>query len=88
MSRPDEIRSVHVCVNVSCMALGSKDLIDALTAGLEGTDIEAIKSGIDLVSTTSQSLGQALYQEEQNAAASGGVMGDDVVDAEIVDDQQ
>jgi molecular chaperone DnaK len=65
-----------------------REAIDTLKKALEGTDIEAIKSGIDLVSTTSQSLGQALYQEEQNAAASGGVMGDDVVDAEIVDDQQ
>jgi molecular chaperone DnaK len=65
-----------------------REAIDTLKKALEGTDIEAIKSGIDLVSTTSQSLGQALYQEEQNAAASGGVMGDDVVDAEIVDEQQ
>ena len=40
MSRPDEIRSVHVCVNVSCMALGSKELISALEAGLDGTAVE------------------------------------------------
>ena len=39
MSRPEEIRSIHVCVNVSCTALGSRDIIAALTEGLQGTDI-------------------------------------------------
>ena len=58
-----------------------------LKKALEGTDIEAIKAGVEAVATTSQALGTALYAEQQNAAAGEAPSGDDeVVDAEIVDE--
>ena len=59
-----------------------------LKKALEGTDIEAIKAGVEAVATTSQALGSALYAENQNAeAASEAPAGDDdVIDAEIVEE--
>ncbi|MCB0949818.1 MAG: Hsp70 family protein, partial [Mycobacterium sp.] len=63
---------------------------------LEGTDIAAIKAAMEKLGEESQALGQAIYeatQAEQGApggAAAGGAAGsdDDVVDAEVVEDDQ
>ena len=70
-------------------------LADAKTV-LGGTDIAAIKSAMEKLGEESQALGQAIYeatQAEQAAGASAaagdpGVGPDDVVDAEVVDDDQ
>ena len=43
VQRPDEIRTCHVCINVSCEAYGSREVLAGLTAGLEGTDV-AVKT--------------------------------------------
>lgn len=40
MSRPDEIRTCHVCINVSCEAYGSREILAAMTAALEGSGVE------------------------------------------------
>jgi molecular chaperone DnaK len=64
---------------------------------LEGTDISAIKSAMERLGTESQALGQAIYEATQaeqtagGASASGGPSGssaDDVVDAEVVEDDR
>jgi molecular chaperone DnaK len=65
---------------------------------LEGTDIGAIKSAMEKLGHESQALGQAIYeatQAAQGAGAAGGPTGgdgaggaDDVVDAEVVDDDR
>ncbi|MFH9106389.1 molecular chaperone DnaK [Streptomyces albus] len=68
---------------------------------LKGEDTAAIREASEKVAATSQKLGQALYAEAQQAQAAGGADGgaagagkaeasgdDDVVDAEIVDDEQ
>jgi molecular chaperone DnaK len=63
---------------------------------LEGTDISAIKSAMEKLGVESQALGQAIYeatQAEQAAGAgtdsgSAGSSQDDVVDAEVVDDDR
>jgi molecular chaperone DnaK len=62
---------------------------------LEGTDIAAIKSAMEKLGVEAQGLGQALYeatQAEQAAGAPGesaaGPADDNVVDAEVVDDDQ
>jgi molecular chaperone DnaK len=68
-------------------------IADAKSA-LAGTDISAIKSAMEKLGEESQALGQAIYeatQAEQAAgeAADGGSArpsDDDVVDAEVVDD--
>ncbi len=64
-------------------------------SALEGTDISAIKSAMEKLGVESQALGQAIYeatQAEQAAsgadAAGAGSSQDDVVDAEVVEDDQ
>jgi molecular chaperone DnaK len=69
--------------------------IGDLKTALEGEDIEAIKSATERVATVSQKLGQAMYANQSAAGAPGaegkaGAAGDgqdDVVDAEIVEDE-
>jgi molecular chaperone DnaK len=65
-----------------------------LKKALEGTDVSAIKSAVEKVATASQALGAALYQQ-QASAGSGEQPGadqaqsdEDVVDAEIIDEDE
>ena len=59
-----------------------------------GTDISAIKSAMEKLGEESQALGQAIYEATQAEQAAGGATGgsgpsdDDVVDAEVVEDDQ
>jgi len=67
--------------------------VEALEAALKGSDVEAIKSGTERLMTLSQAFGQKLYEQaaaDQAASATGeGTPGDDdVVDAEIIDDDK
>ncbi|MGI8683265.1 MAG: molecular chaperone DnaK [Mycobacteriales bacterium] len=76
------------------------DALSELKAALGGSDSAAIRTATDRVSTSSQKLGQAMYAQAQ-AQAGGGApgpdgagptagptdSGDDVVDAEIVDEE-
>ncbi|MDD7940725.1 molecular chaperone DnaK [Actinomycetospora lutea] len=71
--------------------------IAELKTALEGDDTEAIKAASEKVATESQQLGQALYAQQQSeGGAAAGAAGadeapgqaDDVVDAEIVDDEK
>ena len=68
-------------------------IAEAKTA-LAGTDISAIKSAMEKLGVESQALGQAIYEATQAAQTSGagnpgnGEGPDDVVDAEVVDDDQ
>ena len=75
-----------------------------LRTALEGTDDDAVKSAVEKLNTTSAALGQAMYAAAQAAQASeapsqagspsdhadtnGSSSDDDVVDAEIVDDEK
>jgi molecular chaperone DnaK len=67
---------------------------EAKTA-LGGTDIGAIKSAMEKLGQESQALGQAIYEATQSEQAAGGgepgpggAGADDVVDAEVVDDDR
>jgi len=74
--------------------------VGELKTALEGDDTEAIKAASEKVATESQQLGQALYAQQQADGTAGGAAGasgdagaasggpDDVVDAEIVDDDK
>ncbi len=79
-----------------------RESVDALKAALEGDDLEAIKTAQEDLNTKGQKIGEALYAdaqaqqggegwtEEAQAAqdsASEANEDDDVVDAEIVDDE-
>ena len=61
-------------------------------SALEGDDVEAIKNATEALMTASQEFGQRLYeaaaQSERDAAAAASAPADDeVVDAEIIDDE-
>jgi molecular chaperone DnaK len=71
--------------------------VDAAVAeakqALEGNDISAIKSAMEKLGVESQALGQAIYEATQAEQSSGagpdsGPVDDNVVDAEVVDDEQ
>jgi molecular chaperone DnaK len=75
------------------------EALGELRAALGGTDVEKIKSAHERLSQVSQEAGSALYsQGEAPQAAAGGAPGgttggpaaggDDVVDAEIVEDDK
>ncbi|MBS4728405.1 molecular chaperone DnaK [Mycobacterium sp. SM1] len=75
------------------------DRVDAAVAdakkALEGTDINVIKSAMEKLGRESQALGQAIYEATQAAQAAGSAAGgngsggsEDVVDAEVVDDDR
>ena len=67
-----------------------------LKKALEGDDIDAIKDAAEKVATTSQALGAAMYANAGANATGGADSGagqgtssdDDVVDAEIVDEDE
>ena len=67
-------------------------MAEAKTA-LGGTDIGAIKSAMEKLGQESQALGQAIYEATQAEQGPGGGEpgsggADDVVDAEVVDDDR
>jgi len=69
------------------------DAIAEAKTALGGSDIGAIKSAMEKLGQESQSLGEAIYasaQAEQadSGGAGGGSSADDVVDAEVVEDDQ
>ncbi|WP_291313960.1 molecular chaperone DnaK [Corynebacterium sp. UBA2622] len=61
---------------------------DAVDEALKGTDLDAIKSAVEKLTTESQELGKALYEAEANAGATqaDAPADDNVVDAEVVED--
>ncbi|MDQ1634677.1 MAG: molecular chaperone DnaK, partial [Frankiaceae bacterium] len=73
-----------------------QEKLGALRAVVGGSDIEAIKSAVDELAKASSAMGTAMYANAQgDAGATGGPTGgaagdpsgaDDVVDAEIVDE--
>ena len=64
--------------------------VDAVKAALAGEDIEAVKSAVEKLNESQQKLGEAIYAatpaggEEAAAEATG----EDVVDAEVVDEDE
>src|SRR5699024_8887905 len=66
-------------------------IAEAKTA-LEGTDVDAIKSAVEKVNTEAQAVGQAIYEASAAEGAEAGEgaasSDDDVVDAEVVDEDE
>jgi molecular chaperone DnaK len=69
--------------------------VEELKAALKGEDTAEIRTATEKVAAVSQKVGQAMYADAQSAQAAGGDAGaeapkadDDVVDAEIVDDER
>ncbi len=65
--------------------------LDALKSALASDDQEAIQKAADTLAQSQSKLGEALYQQqgEADAAAAEGTEdnGEDIVDAEVVDDE-
>lgn len=72
--------------------------VGELKTALEGTDVEAVKAKTQNLATVSQRIGEAIYSQQQSAPADAAGASDnpgesttssdeDVVDAEIVDDE-
>ena len=62
--------------------------VDALKTALAGEDIEAVKSALEKLNTSAQKLGEAIYSAAAaEAPAEEAASGEDVVDAEVVDDE-
>lgn len=76
-----------------------RNAVAELRTALEGTDVEAVKARHSALLTASQKIGEALYSQNQASPAGDAPAGDtagatgstssdeDVVDAEIVDDE-
>ncbi len=62
--------------------------VDAVKEALKGDDIEAVKSAMAALSESGMKIGQEIYAKQQadEAAAQSAPAQDDVVDAEIVDE--
>jgi len=68
-----------------------KEAADKVTEALKGEDVEAVKKALDELSEKSQEIGKALYASGQTGTAqtsSASGASEDVVDAEIVDDEE
>jgi molecular chaperone DnaK len=70
-----------------------EDALNEAKEALKGTDVELIKKTSEELLTTSQKFAEVMYRQAQQSGgqepggeASGGDGGDDVVDAEVVDD--
>jgi molecular chaperone DnaK len=62
--------------------------VDALKAALAGEDIDAIKAANDKLITSSQKLGEAIYASaSEETPADATASNEDVVDAEVVDEE-
>ncbi|PZF67036.1 molecular chaperone DnaK [Curtobacterium sp. MCPF17_047] len=70
--------------------------VDALKSALAGDDDDAVKTAFDKLNESQGKIGQAIYAQDQSAAAAGPEAGaegqtagddEDIVDAEVVDDE-
>ena len=61
---------------------------DAVDEALKGDDLEAVKSAVEKLNTESQELGKVLYEAQANEGATqaDAPTDDNVVDAEVVED--
>ena len=64
--------------------------VDALKTALAGEDTDAIKSAFEALNASQQKLGEAIYaaQPAEGEEAAAEASGEDVVDAEVVDDAE
>ena len=62
--------------------------VDALKAALAGDDFEAVKAAQEKLMTSSQKIGEAVYAAQSDAPAEPEANAEDVVDAEVVEDDE
>jgi molecular chaperone DnaK len=62
--------------------------VDALKAALAGEDFDAVKSAIDKLNESQSKLGEAIYAAASEEAEQEPASSEDVVDAEVVDEEE
>ena len=61
--------------------------VDALKTALAGEDFDAIKTAFDTLVQSQQKLGEEIYKQQPEGEAAPEASAEDVVDAEVVDDE-
>ena len=61
--------------------------VDALKTALAGEDIDAVKTAFDKLVQSQQKLGEEIYKQQPEGEAAAEASSEDVVDAEVVDDE-
>jgi len=83
--------NLSLLVSLQSSGTIEKKVIASVTEALKGEDVEAVKKALDELSEKSQEIGKALYASGQTGTAqtsSASGASEDVVDAEIVDDEE
>ena len=61
--------------------------VDALKTALAGDDIDAVKAAIEKLNASSMKMGEAIYSSPEAEAEASADAGEDVVDAEVIEDE-
>jgi molecular chaperone DnaK len=61
--------------------------VDALKTALAGEDTDAVKSAFEKLMQSQQKLGEEIYKQQPEGEAAAEASNEDVVDAEVVDDE-
>jgi molecular chaperone DnaK len=61
--------------------------VDALKSALAGEDFDAVKTAFDTLVQSQQKLGEEIYKQQPEGEAAPEASAEDVVDAEVVDDE-
>jgi molecular chaperone DnaK len=61
--------------------------VDALKTALAGEDIDAVKTAFEKLLQSQQKLGEEIYKQQPEGEAAAEASNEDVVDAEVVDDE-
>jgi molecular chaperone DnaK len=61
--------------------------VDALKTALTGEDIDAVKTAFEKLMQSQQKLGEEIYKQQPEGEAAAEASNEDVVDAEVVDDE-
>lgn len=66
-----------------------REAVDGVKSALEGGEIEAIKQALENLNAKSQKIGEALYaQQAANPADAAGAEEEEIIDAEVVDEDK
>ena len=62
--------------------------VDALKSALAGEDFDAVKTAFDTLVQWQQKLGEEIYKQQPEGEAAPEASAEDVVDAEVIDDEE
>jgi molecular chaperone DnaK len=62
--------------------------VDALKSALAGEDVDAVKTAFDTLVQSQQKLGEEIYKQQPEGEAAAEASAEDVVDAEVIDDEE